>query len=650
MLMGLLSLDGRGLRACPEPAEWVRVKTLALRTLTTPNLLHAALSALALLAAACHTTSPGDAPSRHSRESGNPSPVSDLPGGAMSVEVPAELVAPRSEYDATASFDELVRPHFYATSEDGRPVEAEGRPDLLTVWQGRAAIRLAHGDGARYLDPLALTPERLGEHPVHRLHRLRAMGVPLDPDLAARLDPDAFDHGLFHAVRFEFLAGRQIEGVATELFPDGTLLVIPRETPPEWRRDDDGLPPPTHFHVNARALSAPRSDLAKQFEAEILALPFDDQRYPAPDLARKQCGVYAQSVQDAGYRVLLDSAGFRFTPAHTVNPGTVATSTPGYSERLWRAARTGAGEGLSYFGFEGYWVAERARELGAPWLGDCDTLYSPRPYPPGSGESGHYVVMRSSLEPEKTQRYRLLRLAEDGSAEHLYTAPGIPLMAHPLPDDSRRWLVSAEGWQAPDGPTPDPRWQSVYLVDLDSPGDYRLLDYPLSRFPGPPDNGRLYGGSPRFSEDGAHMLNSLYGFSDEGGGLWSVALSGGDFHRDSDGFARVVAWDHLLSWFALSADGESPDESMTLFVTGKEVADDFAMTANVLRIEGGGLDWEVSRKERLLQMVGWNPVPFALQRLDGGRFRVAVETHLNYESSLLPRAKGVYIVPVETAP
>ena len=112
----------------------------------------------------------------------------------------------------------------------------------------------------------------------------------------------------------------------------------------------------------------------------------------------------------------------------------------------------------------------------------------------------------------------------------------------------------------------------------------------------------------------------------------------------------MVAWDHLLSWFALSADGKSPNESMTLFVTGKEVADDFAMTANVLRIEGGGLDWEVSRKERLLQMVGWNPVPFALQRLDGGRFRVAVETHLNYESSLLPRAKGVYIVPVDAAP
>jgi hypothetical protein len=46
-------------------------------------------------------------------------------------------------------------------------------------------------------------------------------------------------------------------------------------------------------------------------------------------------------------------------------------------------------------------------------------------------------------------------------------------------------------------------------------------------------------------------------------------------------------------------------------------------------------------------MVGWNPVPFAIQEISDTRFRVAVETYFNYESSLLPRAKGVYIVPVD---
>ena len=47
-------------------------------------------------------------------------------------------------------------------------------------------------------------------------------------------------------------------------------------------------------------------------------------------------------------------------------------------------------------------------------------------------------------------------------------------------------------------------------------------------------------------------------------------------------------------------------------------------------------------------MVGWNPVPFAWQDLSGHKFRVAVETHFNYESSLLPRAKGAYFISVDT--
>ena len=124
-------------------------------------------------------------------------------------------------------------------------------------------------------------------------------------------------------------------------------------------------------------------------------------------------------------------------------------------------------------------MSERARELGATWLGECDTLYAPRAYPEASGESGYYLVMRRSLEPEKARRYRLMHIVGDGSAERLYTAPGIPLMAHPLPDDARRWLFSSEGWPAREGETPpDPRWQSVYLVDLDSPGRLPIAGVP----------------------------------------------------------------------------------------------------------------------------------------------------------------------------
>ena len=158
-------------------------------------------------------------------------------------------------------------------------------------------------------------------------------------------------------------------------------------------------------------------------------------------------------------------------------------------------------------------------------------------------------------------------------------------------------------------------------------------------------------GSLQTSSDGRYLNNTLYGFKDEGGGLWVAELEEG-FHVKPDSFVRLVEWDHMLSWMSLDPDpdDDSTDSSKTrsIFITGKEVADDFAMTANVMRLKGSGLETRVASKERLLRMVGWNPVPFARQTLADGRVRVAVETHLNYENSLLPRAKGVYLLTVDT--
>ena len=122
-------------------------------------------------------------------------------------------------------------------------------------------------------------------------------------------------------------------------------------------------------------------------------------------------------------------------------------------------------------------------------------------------------------------------------------------------------------------------------------------------------------------------------------------VSAKDFHSSGENFARIVSWDHTLSWMPLGRLEEDPS-AMYVFMTGKEVADDFAMTANILRLREDGLNTTVEKSERLLQMVGWNPVPFAWQKLSGTEYRMLVETHYNYESSLMPRAKGVYIVPV----
>ncbi len=564
--------------------------------------------------------------------------------------VAAELVAPRPEYDTDTDIAAMIKPHFLARTAAGDLVEISARRTRIVEWQGKAALRLTGGDVAAYVDLLALQSELLGEHPAHKIYRLLAMGIPLSDDLRRKLLDESSAGELFTNVAFEYLRGKEATGVVSEIFPDGSLLVIPFDLPREWQSRDARIASPTHLHLNPRALSAGVSDLAREYEREILALPFPEQRYPATPLVRKQCDLYRESLEHLRYASLLDSLGFRFTPRHVTEE--LAETGASFGERLTALLWNGSGAGVRYFGFEGDWISDRLRQEGVAWLGDCDTAGGLRRYQ-AAGEERYYLTVRRSLEPDKKQRYRILTLDEGGAATEIYTAPGIILMALPLPgasagnDEGGAWLLSAEGWpEATGGQPADPRWQAVYRVDLANPQEYRLVRYPLEQFPDAPETG-LYGVSPRLSADGRHLFNTLYGFRDEGGGIWVVDLAGGNFYDDPSRFSRIVAWDHTLSWTLLDNPAATDSPYLHLFMTGKEVADDFAMTANILRIREAGLESSIEREERLLQMVGWNPVPFGWQRLSDTRYRVLVETHYNYESSLLPRAKGVYIIPVD---
>jgi hypothetical protein len=286
--------------------------------------------------------------------------------------------------------------------------------------------------------------------------------------------------------------------------------------------------------------------------------------------------------------------------------------------------------------------------LDVSWLEECDTSSGLRRYRVSGADSDEfYTIVRRSLETDKKQRHKIFKLDAAGEGREIYTSPGVMLMALPLPWDDTRWMISSEGWPGPEeGKRADPRWQSVYIVDVNNPDEYEEVEYPISQYPEAPEEG-LYGVSAALSSDSQNLFNTLYGFIDEGGGLWAVDLTDREFHTNPDSFARIVDWDHLLSWVVLEEQTEGPSPSKVLFTTGKEVRDDFAMTANLLRINDAGIDSTVVSKKRLLQMVGWNPVPFAWQQLPDHKFRVAVETHFNYESSLLPRAKGVYIIPVD---
>ncbi len=575
---------------------------------------------------------------------------------APDAQAPAEeSILRRPEYDVSAEFSTLIKPHFFVQDSAGALVPALGEPQLVLEHQGSIKIKLDDGGVTWYLDLLALESEQIGEHPVHKIFRLEAMGVPIAPDLYQKLQPDHFDPTLFHRLDFEYQRGQRTGGVISELFPDGTFLVITDEVPSEWQIAKDGIASPTHFHVNPLALSASSSRLAQEFEAEILKLPFNDQRYPAPTLAEKQCAVYQESLNHPDYTVLLRDLGFRFTTDFTMAAQTPESSQEQlpFGQRLTSLLQPGAGSNTRYFGMGSHWLGHLLRQLEVPWIGECDTAGGVRRYrPAGESEDRYYLTLRRSLEPDQTQRYKIIKLAEDGSGEEVYTAPGIMLMALPVPWNDTRWMMSTEGWPAALGDRPaDPRWQSVYIVNTAKPEEYQMVEYPLSQFPRAPESG-LYGASATLSADGRYLNNTLYGFKYEGGGLWVAELEEG-FHVKPDSFVRLVEWDHMLSWMSLNPDrapdDDSPDpsKSRSIFITGKEVADDFAMTANVMRLEGSGLETRVASKERLLRMVGWNPVPFARQTLADGRVRVAVETHLNYENSLLPRAKGVYLLTVD---
>lgn len=548
----------------------------------------------------------------------------------------------RPSYGVSKPFAELVRPHFFAFTEEGNPVEARGEPDLLVEVDRKARVRLLDEAGAySYLDPLALESERIGEHPVHKIYRLMDMGVPIEAGLLGLLE-NGEAGGLFTTIDFEYQRRQFSSGVVVEVFLDGTFLVLPDETPREWQGNDERIASPTHLHVNARALSGGSTPLAREYELEILSLPFEEQRYPSAPLALKQCRVYEESRVASDYAAVLNETGFRFTPSHI--EGYVKNGA-NFVDRVQDLLYEGSGPGVRYFGFEGWWIAGVLKAEGVPWLSDCDTAGGFRAYPGGNDDTRQYLTVRRSLEPDKRQRYRILEVDAAGEATELYTAPGIILMALPLTYDSRSWLFSTEGWTPAEGDRPaDPRWQAVYQVNLVAPDEYAKVRYPIDEFPRAPESG-LYGASARMNNQGDFLFNTLYGFKDEGGGIWVVDVRDNSFLSSEASFARLVSWDHTLSWMPLGRLENDPS-AMHLFMTGKEVAEDFAMTANVLRVREDGLNSAVEMSERLLQMVGWNPVPFGWQKLSDTEYLVLVETHYNYESSLMPRAKGVYIIPV----
>lgn len=297
---------------------------------------------------------------------------------------------------------------------------------------------------------------------------------------------------------------------------------------------------------------------------------------------------------------------------------------------------------VKYFGFSQIWAAARMRKLGFDNIVDrCDKVSRISV----DGDTYHFVLTKTS-EPRKDKRNVYIRARRSGKAEVLYTAPGYFLMltAHPL--NQNVLFLSVNGWPDRESENPDPRWQSVYTASIDNPDEYKIVRYPLPASPhAPGGDERLFGHSEFLSADGEFFYALLYGFEEEGGGLWVVDISKENFHENKDSFAQIFSWDHALTFFVLPKAEQSPYN--IVIMTGKEVKDDFAMTLNALKVRFDGLNSELVEKKRLVKMVGWNPVPFAYERLSDDEMLVYVETYFNFESEIVPRVKNVYVVPVK---
>jgi hypothetical protein len=410
-------------------------------------------------------------------------------------------------------------------------------------------------------------------------------------------------------VTFEYLPGKQIGGTVVEIFPDGTLLVAPDAIPKEWVGENPEQTSPSYFHVDPGAFLLSSSEIGKEYmayEKEITSLPSTEWRNPPADLSARGCDFYYKSLGIA--------------------PKTDTRAIPE----------------VTYFGYSSLWSAMRMRKLGFDNIVDrCDKVSMISK----NGDVYRFALTKTS-EPQEEKRHIYIEASRGEEPRVLYTAPGYFLMLTERPKNPDILFLSVNGWPGRESQNPDPRWQAVYLADINDPDNYKIVRYPLpSSSHAPKGDERLFGHSEFFSEDGKFFYALLYGFEEEGGGLWVADISRENFYENEDSFAQIFSWDHALTFLILPKLEESPYD--TVIMTGKEVSDDFAMTLNALKVKFDGLKSELVEKERLARMVGWNPVPFAYKKVSDDEILVYVETYFNFESEIVPRVKNVYVVPVK---
>jgi hypothetical protein len=540
-------------------------------------------------------------------------------------------------------------------------VEITGSPRAVKTREGKVSIEF-YDQGSNKItdvDPLSIVSAEYGEHPADKALRLASeYGLTIGPALEGKLhDPDKRDE-LCQQVTFSYMSGKESTGVAAEVTPDGAFVTIAKSIPPEWRPPTPDYLTPLFFVIHPENVASSSTasverlaSLAREMEEKRVDIdsPLDASSPEEEQEMVKLRGacltayeeVFEAAQSSSGYTQLLEAVGYVFDFS-------VYGSTS--RERVEGVLHQPTGRKSLY---SASWKAARLKQLGVG-LDAGDKMI--REVSRVHGVT-YFTTFESYIDSPSGRFYKVTKR---GQLRNLYTAPGRMLLAMINPNNPKKLLVSAEGYE-------DARFHSLFETDLDNPSAWQVI-----HFPGTPRGGRdeIYALQGCYSADGGTAYMVGYGFVDEGGGIRALNLT------DYSEAKVILPWDHMMDWVPLSANvrGEFPfsqpiptptptpsptppvsptptptpasvaylpfvamrhPKPLWLATTGKEIeVADPAMSINQARFTGENMNVAIVDQKRCGKVFGFNPIVRQCEEGVGGKTAVYCEASLGYRYHL----------------
>jgi len=521
------------------------------------------------------------------------------------------------------------------------------RPTGIVLVDGKVKVIL---NEEMYCDPLGINVGHDVSHPADRiLQLLKNYQIEIPNQVKNQLEDLQYQDELFYQARYSLGSPEELIGTIVKIFPDGSFLVKNITPLPDSFKGP--VISPQYFHVFPESIDASIVQKGQELRQKL----FDNfktigqQIDPPGEYAYEMYSLYL--LAKAGkYKELTDQIDFKVnfnffsqTPLTEIISNVLYGLSPDSKYLSLEEPRN-----WNYF--SGFRIAELLRTAGVGGINPEDAVT----------ESGifqmngcAYIPLWNASEPDPLKRSRIIKVYPNKNSEVMYHLPGRTLTFSPLPNDDRMLVASSDAF-----PLTDPRFQAMYLVDTRS-GNYEILNFPVTpkQSEGQPIRKQLYGRSIKFNQDGQYMYTLLYGFSNEGGGLWQIDFTSLDFPKNSSVYNKIAPFDHPRKLFSLDnslaknlmrSSIANHQQIANAVITTKEVDNDFSMSATAVSFSIDSLKITSKQKYLIERMPGWNPDPVAFITKDGESL-LLLETYPNYETSIIPvEAFPVYLVKYAT--